>query len=242
MPAPKCVTDYDELRMVPVLGLLPSDVTLVSGLPDFPNGGIESLFEWRSQSSDHDNGGTVIQPRDPHALQNGRWHRVFEGAISVKWFGAVGGGRSLGSATITGGSHQLTLQSPQLTSRDKGKVIIVDGAGPRGPFCTLIVKYISGNQVDLEGFPVIPVTAVPIYCSTCADAHAKTGTIYSRRSSADSRPRPSLFSSRDRFSIGSRRDPGVAVLLPLLPTVIRALEVSARPECLLPAGLPPAVR
>ncbi len=56
--------------------------------------GSEGFFQWRPESLQHDNGGTVIKPNALNKSDKGRWHRVFDGAISVKWFGAIGDGAS----------------------------------------------------------------------------------------------------------------------------------------------------
>lgn len=59
------------------------------------------LFYWDSGSSDADNNGTIIKPA---VSTGGRWVRVFDGDVSVKWFGARGdylldNGAKNGSAT-----------------------------------------------------------------------------------------------------------------------------------------------
>ena len=47
------------------------------------------LFYWDDSSTEVDNGGTIIQAT---SIVNGRWKRVFSGAVNVKWFGAKGDG------------------------------------------------------------------------------------------------------------------------------------------------------
>lgn len=46
------------------------------------------LFRWNSADSTSDNGGTVIAPNSG----SGRWNRVWDGSINVKWFGCKGDG------------------------------------------------------------------------------------------------------------------------------------------------------
>jgi Pectate lyase superfamily protein len=92
MPIPKSVLDYHQLRLLDPMLLAPSDYIFVAGYPDPPHGGIRGFFEWRPNSVEAENFGTVIRPNLLQAPNKGRWHRVFEGAISVKWFGAVGDG------------------------------------------------------------------------------------------------------------------------------------------------------
>jgi Pectate lyase superfamily protein len=121
MPTPKCVDNYNQLRSVTPSGstsLHPPicDYTFVAGLPDPQNSGLQGFFEWRSNSAEDDNGGTVIKPNAISAQSKGRWHREFEGSISVRWFGAKGDGDTdanaddteaiqlaIGAATVAGG-------------------------------------------------------------------------------------------------------------------------------------------
>jgi hypothetical protein len=50
------------------------------------------IFYWDSLSAEEENAGTVIAPNGPPAP--GRWKRLAEGNLSVKWFGAIGDGNS----------------------------------------------------------------------------------------------------------------------------------------------------
>lgn len=54
-------------------------------------------FYWDSASVAADNGGTVIQAT---AIATGRWLRVYEGPISVKWFGTYADGTADDSAAV----------------------------------------------------------------------------------------------------------------------------------------------
>src|SRR4051812_12955381 len=98
MATPKATPDYTELRNVaapvgndPKLQPL-SDYIFVAGLPDPGNAGLQGLFGWAPESLFADDGGTVIKPNSMPPKSKGRWHRVFDGALSVKWFGAKGNG------------------------------------------------------------------------------------------------------------------------------------------------------
>jgi hypothetical protein len=55
-------------------------------------------FYWDADSSDPDNLGTVIEPEPP--TPKGRWKRLIEGPLSVKWFGAGGHGDTQDDAAI----------------------------------------------------------------------------------------------------------------------------------------------
>jgi hypothetical protein len=107
MSSPHCVPDYHALRNLapPTSSLGPHlphvcEYVFVSGYPDPQNSGLQGFFEWRAHSLDADNGGTVIKPNAVLAHSQGRWHRVFRGDISVKWFGAKGDGVSHDSDSI----------------------------------------------------------------------------------------------------------------------------------------------
>src|SRR5262245_31189543 len=95
MPAPQCVADYHELRHLDPHLFASSDscYIFVAGSADPTNNGLQGFFAWRPHSTEPDNGGTVIRPALP-GHPPGRWHRVFDGAFSVKWFGAIGDGNS----------------------------------------------------------------------------------------------------------------------------------------------------
>jgi hypothetical protein len=123
MKAPKCVADYKELRQLATHEAC--DHIFVAGLPDPENSGLQGFFEWRPHSLAADNGGTVIRPNGVQAVDKGRWHRVFDGAISVKWFGAKGDGTSDDGAAIqnaidaalTGGAVHIPAGTYVITSQ-----------------------------------------------------------------------------------------------------------------------------
>jgi hypothetical protein len=92
MKAPECVANYKELRQLALPGAC--DCIFVAGFPDPEYSGLQGFFEWQPHSLAADNDGTVIRPKAVQSMDKGRWHRVFDGAISVKWFGAKGDGTS----------------------------------------------------------------------------------------------------------------------------------------------------
>jgi hypothetical protein len=122
MSTEKCVYDYDQLRKIapppspPGIRLPPCKYVFVSGFPNSENTGLRGFFEWCPNSSRDDDGGTVIKPNAVSGQSKGRWLRVFEGPISVRWFGAKGDGDTnsvaddteairlaIGAATAAGG-------------------------------------------------------------------------------------------------------------------------------------------
>src|SRR5262245_36149218 len=160
MPTPKCVPDYNELRKLAPppgqsIGHLPMcDYVFVAGLPDHKNSGIQGFFEWRPNSPAADNGGTVIKP---NAIQGtGRWHRVFDGAISVKWFGAVGVGTHDDTPNIqsaidsAASSHDPTVYFPpgryRLTHAIRVEANYVNLLGSAG-------AVLVADPADGEAFP-----------------------------------------------------------------------------------------
>ena len=73
------------------------------------------LFYWDSASTEADNGGTIIQAT---SIVNGRWKRVFSGAVNAKWFGAKGDGVTDDTEAI-----EACFQNASLY----GKILIPDG-------------------------------------------------------------------------------------------------------------------
>src|SRR5262245_58248791 len=95
MPLPRCVRDDDAFRKLPPPSAKappPCEPIFVSGYPDVEYSGLQGFFAWRPHSLELDNGGTVIKPVSLPPNVQGRWRRVYEGALSVKWFGARGDG------------------------------------------------------------------------------------------------------------------------------------------------------
>jgi hypothetical protein len=68
--------------------------------PAWMGGG--GLFSWAPTSSAKDNGGTVIMPACQAVDRPGRWLRIFDGAMNIRWFGAAGDGRTDDTAAVQG--------------------------------------------------------------------------------------------------------------------------------------------
>ena len=85
----ECVTDIVKFK-----GLSTNEETSCVELLGYhiPGDGGGGTFYWDSSAAEDDNAGTVIKPNIIQSSQPGRWRRVFEGAASVRWFGAVGNG------------------------------------------------------------------------------------------------------------------------------------------------------
>jgi hypothetical protein len=68
-------------------GTKPNDVCRVLGYSS-PGDGGGGTFYWDAGSSQSDNDGTIISP----GTATGRWKRLYDGEINVKWFGIKGDG------------------------------------------------------------------------------------------------------------------------------------------------------
>lgn len=131
---PTCVYNYARLRYVApphsvhsslctylfVAGFPPSvgGVPWTAGLLHPEGSGTEGFFHWRPESFSDDNGGTVIKPNALDKSDKGRWHRVFDGTISLKWFGAIGDGNSHPLSERYGDLVAAQADYPFVTSLD----------------------------------------------------------------------------------------------------------------------------
>jgi hypothetical protein len=168
MAMPKSVDNYLELRQIAP----PPDheYVFIAGLPDPENSGLQGFFEWRPHSLAADNDGTVLKPLALPTHSKGRWHRVFDGAISVKWFGAKGDGKTVLDGAMTAGSNQLISQSAAFAPSDVGKSISVEGAGGVQDLAAVIAQYIGTTQVALAAAASTPVSGASVSCPLCGSA------------------------------------------------------------------------
>src|SRR5271156_6759171 len=83
------VSTLAALRALPPPAPPPADDTSVvveRCNSDGDGGG--GTFYWDASSTAEDDGGTIIAPIPPAG--NGRWQRIFEGPVNVKWWCAYG--------------------------------------------------------------------------------------------------------------------------------------------------------
>ena len=168
------VEDYDELRGLSAGGF---DVVLVRQqkasaysipLSSPPNGGI---FVWDKNADEGDDGGTIIAPV-PSSPNKGRWKRLFDDILSIKWFGAKGDMKEYYrvevrdkikdkdkdfkkhyQGDIKAGTNKFRLTSSDatgFTASDYGKTIVIWKTGTNeAHFITTINKVVNNNNVEL---------------------------------------------------------------------------------------------
>src|SRR5256885_12656293 len=84
--AERCVGTMADLKAL-APGVAPCLLLLGYNTPGDGGGG---SFYWHGASTERDNVGTIIAPDT--SLPAGRWKRLIEGPLSVRWFGARGDG------------------------------------------------------------------------------------------------------------------------------------------------------
>lgn len=92
--------------LVEVLGYFNPPGTTVSGFTEQADAG-GGLFYFDADSTVADNKGTVIIPDALPA--SGRWVRIFDGPVSIKWFGAIGD-YILDSGAVNGSANDNTTE------------------------------------------------------------------------------------------------------------------------------------
>ncbi len=125
----------------------PADVVFVKGYR-IPGDGGGGAFLLDPTSSELVDNGIVIQPLPP---LRGRWKRLFDGWVNVKWFGAKGDTQYVLDGKIMARSTTLTSDRGLFARNDVGKEISVAGAGPGGePLLTTIESFLGARQVKLR--------------------------------------------------------------------------------------------
>jgi predicted RNA-binding protein YlqC (UPF0109 family) len=122
------------------------DTALLLGYRAKGDGGGGNLY-WDSASTATHNGGTIIQPAGGGT---GRWFRIYDRSLDVKWFGATGGGVFGKDGAITASDNTFTSASASFTSADVGKLIKVGRAASSGrTLVTTIASINSSTSVEL---------------------------------------------------------------------------------------------
>ena len=79
------VTNIAALKALDISNMSSGALVYVEGYATYGDGA-DGYFYYNSSSSATNNNGTVVQP----TYGSGRWLRMFNGAVNVKWFGAKG--------------------------------------------------------------------------------------------------------------------------------------------------------
>lgn len=123
MSIEKTIKDYDELRKLS-LSNITSEVVFVTGSIVDKSVGIQGFFQWQAGSNEPDNRSTIIKPNLTE--MNGRWYRVFDSHLSVKWFGAKGDGNNDDTQAIQNAINTAKSSSiPGVIYFPKGKYKII---------------------------------------------------------------------------------------------------------------------
>jgi hypothetical protein len=162
----------------------------VSGYHAVGDGGGGTFF-WDSTSVVNENGGTIIQAT---GIAAGRWRRIYEGALSVRFFGARGDGATDDTVPIqqaitfaTSNRHSILFPRTELGTLGLFKItspliiddklcISGDGIHYSGLLCINTSGFIINagvNQVTISGLSLIQQTR---YSST-ANSHVAIQTL-----------------------------------------------------------------
>jgi hypothetical protein len=178
LPAEHCVKSIAALKAL-AAGVVPCLTVLGYYAPGDGGGG---SFYWDASATEPDNAGTIIAPASNPPT--GRWKRLVEGPLSVKWFGAIGDGltpdwaaiqNAITTATnaLTGqgvvflpaGTYVLnkTIAIPDgITIKGAGVSSVLTTPNNSGP--SVLLQYVRGNanlsNFALEDFRVS--TQVPV--------------------------------------------------------------------------------
>jgi len=76
-----------------VNGTMQYQTAVIDGYATAGDGG-GGAFWWDTSATTGDNAGTILVPTSP----TGRWRRIYEGALNIKWFGAQPGGADCSGA------------------------------------------------------------------------------------------------------------------------------------------------
>ena len=104
--------------------------------------------------------GTIIKPTWIDPKKEGRWRRIYDQTLSVKWFGARGdmkGTEGHNKGHIGKSSFELNAYQPIFTDDDEGKAIViwnVQTIAKTKPFISTIVSFKNPQKVVLKHAPV----------------------------------------------------------------------------------------
>lgn len=150
------LTSINSLRTT-AMTPAPNDLCQVLGYYASGDGG-GGDFYWDAVETAADNSGTIIKPNSVLATAPGRWKRIFDGTLNVKWFGAKGNRTDDDIVAI---NSCITFAKTLFTTG--GKLIF-----PRGDYkisATIDISQVSSWQIIGEGawlYPSAAITAVVV--------------------------------------------------------------------------------
>jgi hypothetical protein len=146
-----------------------------------PGDGGGGEFYWDASSSETDNGGTIIVPVSNPAT--GRWKRLVDGPLSVKWFGAKGDavddtaairaavGAGAGTVTLPPGIYRITSTIVISTACR----LLGLGAGPGG---NSTVGYNDEHGAILEWAPPVAADSMFLVTGVYGNVGAGVGSTF----------------------------------------------------------------
>lgn len=130
----------NDLVVENIEGLKTSSAGTIEVLGYYKKGdGGGGLFYWDATSVETDNGGTIIQAT---GITTGRWKRVFDGAVNVKWFGAKGDG-----ITDDRQAFNKALLASNEIEAPEGNIFLFDVTGGRSS----AVEVVSNKTIIING-------------------------------------------------------------------------------------------
>jgi len=122
-----------------------SNSVILSGHAIINDGG-GGTFVWNPTDSRTDDGGSIIG-----SATTGRWNRLIDDLVNVKWYGALGDGQRVDDAQITVNTTLLTSTTANFTAADIGTLCSLDVRGQSlGIEHGTITGFISSTQVNVS--------------------------------------------------------------------------------------------
>ena len=171
------VSDFTE-TIVTMKALSPAVNSSINLLGYYARGdGGGGVFYWDATSTATDNGGTIIKA----APATGRWLRVYEGALNIKWFGAKGDGVA-GDAAANKAIFDTVIALGQTIDLDGGTYYTTGFASAttvyltsKGDRATINNSSATDSLITLGTDPYIEITNVNLISSGASTGYAIVG-------------------------------------------------------------------
>jgi hypothetical protein len=126
-------------------GTTVGEVGAVAGRTSAGDGG-GGLFWWSGDTVSADDGGTIVVPIVTCAPRTGCWKRIFNGPLSVRWFGAQGDGSTPDDVAIQAAMNAAAAHDPTL-GIDVGRGVFL----PAGRYCLANPLTLTTNGLLIYG-------------------------------------------------------------------------------------------